>query len=289
MLVKWREPIAAAPAQQESQHFEQSTRHGFPVGLKLTVLGSAPAWSVRPGHPSSSYMVEHDGQALILDLGQGSLSSLFVHRDPSTVTAIAISHMHGDHHVDLIPLRNLLFYHYDEPRPVSLHVPDELRRRYDAFLGEDGFLDILSGPELVEGTRQIGPFTLQAHPVTHALHSLAFRVTLVDDPDGPGLVYSGDCGRADELLPLIKQGDTLLCEAFWSTREATPGAHHLTAAEAADVARRAGASELILTHILEAYDPQAALEAASAIFPGPTQLAEPELVVHVGDNAGQPR
>ena len=152
------------------------------------------------------------------------------------------------------------------------------------MLFEPGFLDILVGPELVEGTREIGPFMVQAHPVTHSLHSYAFRVTDTADPDSPGLVYSGDCGRADDLLPLIHEGDTVLCEAFWSTLEPIPSANHLSAAQAADVAKRGGAAHLILTHILEANDPQAALRAAIKVFPGPVQLAEPELVVHIGND-----
>ena len=84
------------------------------------------------------------------------------------------------------------------------HDPDELRRRYDVFLGEEGFLDIMPGPELVAGFRQIGPFLLETRPVTHSQHSYAFRVTLNAEPEAPGLVYSGDCGRADDLVPLIK-------------------------------------------------------------------------------------
>lgn len=256
------------------------------MGLKLTVLGSSAAWSERPGRPSSSYLLEADGEALILDLGQGSLSSLFAHRDPSSITAIAVSHMHGDHHVDLIPLRNLLRYGYSSPRSVGLYVPDELRRRYDVFLGEAGFLDILPGPELVEGIREVGPFTLQSHPVFHSDQSYAFRVTLTGQPSVPGLVYSGDCGRADDLLPLIHVGDTLLCEAFWSTLEPIAGANHLSAADAADVARRGGAGSLVLTHILDAHDPQAALSAAMAIFPRQVQLAEPELVVVIDELDG---
>lgn len=228
-------------------------------------------------------MVEKGDEALLLDLGQGSLASVFPLRDPSTLTAVVISHMHGDHHVDLIPLRTLLSYGYDEPRNIGLHVPDELRRRYDVFVGEEGFLDNLTGPQLVEGTREIGAFIVQAHPVTHSPHSFAFRVTDHDDADGPGLVYSGDCGRADDLLPLIHEGDTLLCEAFWSTRVPIASANHLSAAQAADVARRGGAAHLILTHIVEAHDPDAALRAASGLFPGTVQLAVPGLVVHVGE------
>ena len=80
----------------------------------------------------------------------------------------------------------------------------------------------------------------------------------------------------------IQEGDTVLCEAFWSTLEPIAGANHLAAADAADVARRGGAAHLILTHILEAHGPQAALHAAEGIFPGSVQLAEPELVIEIG-------
>lgn len=227
-------------------------------------------------------MLEVGDAAILLDLGQGSLGSLFPHRDPASLEAVVVSHMHGDHHVDLIPLRNLLYYHYGEPRSIGLHLPSGLRERYDAFMGEEGFLAFMEGHDVYEGTWPVGPFTVQAQPVTHAENSHAYRVTDSADPDGPGLVYSGDCGRADDLLPLIREGDTVLCEAFWSTLEPIPSANHLSAEQAADVARRGGAAHLLLTHILESYDPLAALAAAKAIFPGSVQLAEPELVVTVG-------
>jgi ribonuclease BN (tRNA processing enzyme) len=243
--------------------------------VKLTILGSAAAWSQRAGRPSSSYLVELGDDAIVLDLGQGSFGWLAARREPSGVRAVLISHMHPDHHVDLVPLRHHLRYQFQEPRSIGLHVPDELRRRYDAFLGEADFLGDLVGPELAAGRRDIGPFIVQAHPVTHSEHSYAFRVTNGADPTGPGLVYSGDCGRAEDLLPLIHEGDTLLCEAFWSTRTPDPGAQHLTATQAAEIALRGGATRLILTHILDAHDPAAALDAARAVFGPDVGLAEP--------------
>jgi ribonuclease BN (tRNA processing enzyme) len=252
------------------------------VGLKLTILGASAAWAEHPGRPSSCYMIEIGDAAILLDLGQGSLGSLFPHRDPSSLQAVVVSHMHGDHHVDLIPLRNLLYYNYGEPRRIGLHLPAGLRQRYDVFMGEDGFLDFMDGQDVQEGVWQIGPFIVQAHPVTHAENSHAFRVTDAADPDGPGLVYSGDCGVADDLLPLLRVGDTLLCEAFWSTLEPIPSANHLSAAQASDVARRGGAAQLILTHILESHDPPAALAAAKDIFPGRVELAQPEMVAVIG-------
>ena len=219
----------------------------------------------------------------MLDLGQGALGALFAYREPSSIRALVISHMHADHHVDLIPLRHHLKYQFDRPRSIRLHVPDELRRRYDVFCGEADFLGDLAGPELVAGTTEIGPFVLEAQPVLHSEHSYAFRVSSIDDRDGPGLVYSGDCGRADDLLPLIREGDTVLCEAFWSTRTPQPGANHLTATEAADVAQRGRAGRLVLTHILELHDPRAALDAAGRAFPGPVALAEPGGTIRIGE------
>jgi ribonuclease BN (tRNA processing enzyme) len=252
------------------------------VSLTLTIVGSAPAWATRPGLPSSCYLVELGDVAIALDLGQGSLGALHAHREPSTLRAVVISHLHADHHVDLVPLRHLLRYGFPAPRHVELHAPKELRARYDAFLGEDGFLDGLPGPDLVPGVRPIGPMLLEIVPVTHALNSHAFRVSAADGNGSPGVVYSGDCGRAADLLPLIRPGDSLLCEAFWGASEVlSPEAEHLTAIEAARTARAASAGRLMLTHVAEWYDPERAVAQAREIFAGPVSLAEPGMRIAV--------
>ena len=112
-------------------------------------------------------MLEIGEQAMLLDLGQGSLGSLFPHRDPSTLTAVVVSHMHGDHHVDLIPLRNLLFYHYGEPQRIGLHLPAGLRERYDA-----GQLAIVEGAGYPDPIRS---------------HFKSFDVWHAADPRGRGV------------------------------------------------------------------------------------------------------
>ena len=49
------------------------------------------------------------------------------------------------------------------------------------------------------------------------------------------------------------------------------------------MAQHGQAARLILTHILESNDPQAALEAARQVFSGPVDLAEPGAIVHIGE------
>src|SRR5512141_2620813 len=221
--------------------------------MKLTVVGCAPAYTARPGRASACFLVEHGATRLALDFGLGAFSELWRYTTPGDLTAIAISHLHADHNVDLIPLRHWVKYENDGHGP-TLRSPAELRRRmtdYQRFADpqtEPDFLACLPGDALDGGTFVVGDLAVEAAGVRHIADSFAFRVSVAGG-DGPGLVYSGDCAVADDLLPLIRPGDTLLCEAAFGVGP-TGGGAHLTAAEAAGAAVRGGAARLVLTHIL---------------------------------------
>jgi ribonuclease Z len=86
------------------------------------------------------------------------------------------------------------------------------------------------------------------------------------------LVVVGDAADADELLEVVKDADALIIEATFLERDADKAAArgHLTAAQAARLARAANVRALCLTHISNRYQ-QAEVEAeARAIFPGAT-------------------
>ena len=250
--------------------------------LQLTVVGAAPAWARGPGRPSSSYLVELGDAGVLLDLGQGALGALWAYRDPSTLAGIVISHLHPDHHVDLVALRHLLRYGMGEPRRVDLFAPADLRPRYDAFLGELDFLGAaFDGADVRAGAWMVGPFQVEARPVLHSLDSHGYRISVAADRGAPGLVYSGDCADWTGLVPLLRPGDTLLSEAFWGVEKPDPAAMHLTADDAARAALAGKAARLVLTHVGEEHDPIAALAAARARFPGEVLLAEPGLRIAV--------
>ena len=245
--------------------------------MRLTVIGSAAAYTRRAGAASSCYLVEEGDAALVLDLGQGSFAELSARREPATITAILVSHLHPDHHIDLVPMRHFLLYGQPEQASVELRAPGDLRARYDVLLGEPDFLRPLPGPPLEPGTFEMGPFTVEVARVAHTEESHAVRVATAGA--GGGLVYSGDCGRAADLLPLIRPGDTLLCEASFGAGPRPEGVPHLTSDEAAEAAALSGAARLILTHILDDREPEATLAAARRAFSGPSLLAYPGLVI----------
>ncbi len=254
--------------------------------MKLTVVGCAPAYSTKPDRSSSCYLVEQDDTTIALDLGQGSFSQLWRYTSPARITAVVISHMHADHNVDLIPLRHWARYgnHHNGP---ALFGPTDLRRRFSEFqvpysepsVHTDFFSD-LKGAVLDEGSFSVGGLRIEAQHVAHIPDSYAFRVSAADGSTGPGLVYSGDCGEPDDLLPLIQPRDVLLCEAGYGVTRDSPGIH-LTAGEAASVAERSGAARLILTHVHDHANDEPLVNAAREVYRGTVDLAEPGMQLDI--------
>lgn len=246
--------------------------------MKLTVVGCAPAYTSRPGSASSAYLVEHGSTRVLLDLGQGTFSETWRYASFRDVAAVLISHMHADHNVDLIPLRHWVRYENRGYGP-ALYGPPALRARVGEFQADHDFLSDLHGESLAPRSFAVGDLRVEAGRVTHIPDSFAFRVSAAHG-EGPALVYSGDCAVADDLLPLIHEGDTLLSEAAFGAGEADAPIH-LTATQAAGAAARAGARRLILTHLLDGRDEHEARAAAEAVFENDVAVASPGLEVDI--------
>ncbi len=243
------------------------------AGLELDVVGAGPAYTDRPGAVGAAYLVRHGTDVLLLDLGQGAFTNLAALIEPSTLSAVAISHLHPDHFVDLVPLRHYLRYEFDPPRRVAVIGPAGLAHRLDGLHEQPGFTSAaLDVADLQPGIRGVGGLSLEAIRVRHTTDSYAFRVSV---GRGSGLVYSGDCGAADDLRPLIRPGDTLLAEATYGADPVEPGSNHLNAMDVARLAADTGVGRVLLTHVLMGRDRPRAIAAAMALVTVPVAIVEP--------------
>lgn len=237
------------------------------------MLGAGPAWSDRPSAAGASYLIRSERTSILLDLGQGAFPRLMAAIEPSRLDAIVISHLHPDHFIDLVPLRHYLAYQLGTPRHVRVIAPDGLAGRIDALHDRPGFtaetLDCETPPldPIV-----IGDLTLEARRVRHTADSHALRIACAT---GPGLVYSGDCGVAGDLAPLIRPGDTLLVEVSFGAGPAPPGFMHLDAPAIADLARSTRPGRVLLTHIQMGLDRVAPVRIVQAALDGPVVLVDP--------------
>ncbi|MBL8056330.1 MAG: ribonuclease Z [Anaerolineales bacterium] len=100
------------------------------------------------------------------------------------------------------------------------------------------------------------------------------RVVQPDEVLGPlmpgvRLVHVGDCGETGDLLAVARDADALVIEATYLEVEADMAREfgHLTAGQAARLARAAGVRQLYLTHISRRYRERDVIDEAQATFP----------------------
>jgi ribonuclease BN (tRNA processing enzyme) len=241
--------------------------------MRLTVLGAGPAYTDRQGASGACYLVSEGGTHLLLDLGQGSFTRVFPHVEPAELAAVVVSHLHPDHFIDLVPMRHYLRYELQPPRRMRVLGPAALAERLDALHGEPGFTaGALDTERLGEGPRRIGALRVDARLVAHTDESYAVRVA---GSDGPGLVYSGDCGRADDLVPLIRPGDALLAEVSFGPGPVPSDVLHLDGPAVGRMATAAGAGHVLLTHLLMGRDPGETIASVRQWYEGPVEMVWP--------------
>lgn len=85
---------------------------------------------------------------------------------------------------------------------------------------------------------------------------------------GTSLVITGDTGKTDNLLDVVNGVDTLVIESTYTSDDADMASKfgHLTARQAAELAKQAGVKRLILTHLSRRYRERDVLNEARKTF-----------------------
>ena len=247
--------------------------------MRLTVLGAGPAYSDREGSSGACYLVTEGVTNLLLDLGQGSFPRIFAHLPPPDLDAIVISHLHPDHFIDLVPLRHYLRYEFSPPRRMRVLGPSALGSRLDLLHADPRFTSgALDASTLGTMTHRVGSLEVRGALVQHTDESYAIRVAA---GSGPGLVYSGDCGRAADIAALVQPGDVLLAEASFGPGPVAPGAQHLDGPAVGRLATTTRAGRVLLTHLQMGFDPEETVESARAAFAGDVTMVWPGTILEL--------
>jgi ribonuclease BN (tRNA processing enzyme) len=242
--------------------------------VKLTVVGCAGTFP-GPLSPCSAYLVEDSGFRLLLDMGSGALSNLGRVGDLLDVDAVAVSHLHGDHCLDLVGYAYARRYDpRGEPPALPVYGPATIWERIASSFDR-------RRPEMVDGVYSmtefsgesidIGPFHIDMTRTNHPIECYAMRLS----SGGRTLTYSADTGLCEEVIDLARGSDLFLCEASYADGVPNPPGVHLTGSEAGEHATKAEVDRLLLTHHVPWNELDRTMEAAATTFSGDLAAAMP--------------
>lgn len=220
--------------------------------MKITVIGAAAAFP-GSGEICSGYLVQEDNINLLIDCGNGVLSSLQNHIKLTEITDIYISHMHADHFFDLVPFRYSLYYRFGvskENRPKLYLPPDGigvLNQIVEYFSETDSFIeDAFDSVEYTPGEKiQLSDFQLLPVKVKHYIPSYGVAVIGRNK-----FAYSSDTGICDGLSEIAQDADFMVCHVGNTlVNDISNNWGHLYPIQAGELAEAASVKHLLLSHI----------------------------------------
>jgi len=247
--------------------------------MKVTVIGCSGTFP-GPESPCSSYLFEHEGFRLLVDAGNGSTGALQRTCGLLDIDAVAISHLHGDHFLDLVTYTYARHYHpAGDPGLLPVYGPgatgDHLRGSFGKSVG--ALLDdVYKFETFTDGGRsEIGPFTVDTMRVLHPVETFAMRISA----GGRTVAYSADSATCSPLLDIARDSDMFICEASYLDGEDNPPDVHLTGNEAGRAASAAGVGRLLVTHLVPWGDPDRSMSEVAAAWNGSLDRARSGMVI----------
>lgn len=254
--------------------------------MRFLFLGTSGAVPSAERDTTSLVVAGEDG-AVLIDCGGSPVQKLRrADLDPLAVSHVVITHLHADHAYGLpslvqgmrllgreVPLTVVCRPEHSEPLRTLL----ALFRLWE----RPGMFRVILAPiALGEGAAafEVGALAVRTAPNSHGdMPNFAVRVDRRDRQ--AAVVYSSDTVPCASVVALARGAHTLIHEATFPERDRGRFGTHSTAAEAGDVAARAGVRRLILTHVDADYHGEVDALAAEARgrFGGEVEIAR-ELV-----------
>jgi ribonuclease Z len=283
------------------------------VTRELVVLGTASQVPTRHRN-HNGYHLRWDDEVILFDPGEGTQRQMLMAGVAVTpIRRICITHFHGDHSLGLPGILQRISLDKVQ-HPVSVHYPAEGQEFYDRLRHATSYWDnaeIVASP-VTAGFSQ-GPLT--ALPLWHSVPTYGYRleepparrmlpealaargisgpavgelqrlgrlgeVTLDEvsaERPGQSFAFIMDTGLCDNVYKLAAGVDLLVIESTFLAADAEMArlVGHLTAGQAAAVARESGVRRLVLTHFSQRYqDPDQFRAEARAEFDGDIVIAE---------------
>jgi ribonuclease BN (tRNA processing enzyme) len=240
--------------------------------MKLTILGTSAAYSGKnEGCPS--YLISAEGKHYLIEAGPGCVSSVQNFLQIHDISGVFLSHLHADHVSDIYTLRYAVYIAQNKgimSAKLPIYMPKAPKKIFkfirDTVKKEFKITEITE--QLILDLNELKVSFLKTE---HAILAFAMRF----ESGNKLLVYTSDTRYFNELVSFSKGADILLSEAtFQNSERELETLGHMTSERAGELATRAGARTLVLTHIMPDYEKEISLEEGKNSFKGEILIAE---------------
>lgn len=245
--------------------------------MRFTTLGTGTV-ALAPARSCAGYLVEVESLRLLIDCGSGITRRLAERgRDWESITHVALTHFHIDHHGDLPTLIFAWKYGMLPARSAPLEIIgpagiasliERLAIAYGTWVTSPGFPLTVREISPADHIELAAGATLSCHPVPHTPESVAYSV----EREGRRLVFTGDTGPSETLAQWAHGCDLLVAECSLPATMAIP--EHLTPEQCGDLAAVAQPKHFALTHF---YPPVEQVDIRAIVaqrYTGPVTLAD---------------
>ncbi len=207
--------------------------------MKFNILGKYGPFSVNGGG-TSSYLVQSNNNAILLDLGSSCVSKALKLIDVNNLTCIIISHTHFDHVSDI----GVLTYALDFLRkklPINLYIPNDGSDVYNFIKANKNFnvIDVCEGKIFKEGEFEFEFYKME-HPV------LCYGVTIKKGDKVLG--YTGDSKLTKNVENIAKKSTVLIADGAFLEKDFNQNKPHMSAKQVAEIAKKYKV-KTIISHI----------------------------------------
>lgn len=240
--------------------------------MKLTVIGCWGGYPA-PDQASSTYLVEKDGYAMVIDMGSGGLAKLQKYIHVLDIHAVVLSHYHADHIADVGVLQHARLVQAavtgkEKVLPIYGHDQnvEQFHRLTDDYTEGKAY-----NPDEV---LKIGPFFIRFLRTKHSVPCYGMRIT---DGDST-IVYTADTAFQKEWIPFTQNADLLLADTNFYAEMNASEAGHMTSEEVGIIAEGAKVQEVLLTHLPHFGEHEQLIQETKKVYSGKVLLAYEGLV-----------
>ena len=245
--------------------------------MQIKILGTQSPYNTE-GHNCPGFFIQDGNNRILLDCGSGSHSLLKYPIDLQNLSVI-ISHLHRDHYNDIYNLQYASFVFHNQKRiekPIDIYMPrtpstivEDIKSETNAFARYD---------EIDEFKQiKIGDINISFCRTDHPAETYAIKLRIGDRT----IVYTSDTSYSakDRITEFAKNSDFLICESSLLKEHGFPEVNsHLTAEQAAKIAKSANVKALALTHFWPEEDTQKYVNEAKSIFENVVALREGQII-----------